>query len=186
MQNKIDKSSIFFRQSADLITYSRALSGLFVIIFLSNRNYLCAWLLIIIGGLSDILDGWLARKAGGGTTFGARLDPLADKILISAPLIWIASSQVLPLWAIWLSISREILISGWRKKLQGGAPASYLGKLKTILQFISMSLLLFPFTLNQSILDHIFNIGIMSFWASLILSLFSCFDYLFNIKGNHH
>ncbi len=46
--------------------------------------------------------------------WGARLDPLTDKILILAPLLWLGAAGSLPLWAIWLLLARELLISGWR------------------------------------------------------------------------
>ena len=98
-------------------------------------------MLLLIGALSDWADGWMARKAGGGSSWGARLDPLADKLLISAPLIWLAADQRLPLWAVWLLLARELLISGWRSGSQGGAPASWLGKWKTTFQFLSLFLM---------------------------------------------
>ena len=79
-----------------------------------------AWGLLLLGGISDAADGWLARRAGGGSAWGAQLDPLTDKILISAPLLWLAASGSLPLWAVWLLLARELLISGWRSG-QGSA-----------------------------------------------------------------
>ncbi len=64
-----------------------------------------AWLLLLLAALSDVVDGWLARRAGGGSSWGARLDPLADKLLLAAPIIWLASTNVLPLWSIWLLLA---------------------------------------------------------------------------------
>jgi hypothetical protein len=55
-----------------------------------------AWGLLLLGGISDAADGWLARRAGGGSAWGAQLDPLTDKILISAPLLWLAASGSQP------------------------------------------------------------------------------------------
>jgi CDP-diacylglycerol--glycerol-3-phosphate 3-phosphatidyltransferase len=75
---------------------------------------------------------------------GARLDPLTDKILISAPLLWLGATDLLPLWAVWLLLGRELLISGWRAGQGSGGPASKAGKAKTILQFASLLLLLWP------------------------------------------
>ena len=88
--------------------------GLPLLLALATDYDALAWWLLLIGGWSDAADGWLARRAGGGSTWGARLDPLADKLLISAPLIWLASEGTLPVWAVWLLLARELLISGWR------------------------------------------------------------------------
>ena len=91
-----------------------------------------AWGLLLLGGLSDAADGWLARRAGGGSVWGARLDPLTDKVLILAPLLWLGAQGALPLWAVWLLLARELLISGWRAGQGSGGPASWSGKAKTI------------------------------------------------------
>jgi len=135
-----------------------------------------AWGLLLIAGLSDAADGWLARKAGGGTSWGARLDPLTDKVLIVAPLLWLAASQRLPLWAVWLLLARELLISGWRAGADDGAPASWSGKAKTILQFLSLLLLLWPATwISHAVLNQV---GWWLFWPSLLLALSSAAGYL--------
>jgi CDP-diacylglycerol--glycerol-3-phosphate 3-phosphatidyltransferase len=129
-----------------------------------------------MAGLSDAADGWLARKAGGGTSWGARLDPLTDKVLILAPLLWLATEQRLPLWAVWLLLARELLISGWRAAADDGAPASSAGKAKTILQFVSLLMLLWPATWTGHVV--LIRIGWWLFWPSLLLALSSAAAYL--------
>ncbi len=129
-----------------------------------------------MAGLSDAADGWLARKAGGGTSWGARLDPLTDKVLILAPLLWLATEQRLPLWAVWLLLARELLISGWRAAADDGAPASSAGKAKTILQFVSLLMLLWPATWIGHVV--LIRIGWWLFWPSLLLALSSAAAYL--------
>ena len=79
------------RSLADGLTAGRAVLGLPLILALGAGWQGLAWWLLLLGGLSDWLDGWLARRAGGGSVWGARLDPLTDKILISAPLLWLAA-----------------------------------------------------------------------------------------------
>ena len=132
------------RLLADGLTIGRAVAGLPLILALQQGWAVLAWWLLLLAGLSDAADGWLARRAGGGTSWGARLDPLTDKVLIAAPLLWFAASGTLPLWAIWILLARELLISGWRAGVSDGAPASWGGKAKTILQFLSLLLLLWP------------------------------------------
>ena len=115
-----------------------------IIFVLKNGNNDIFILLLLIGGLTDFFDGFLARKFNHQSVLGAKLDPLADKIILIAPMIWLVHENLVPLWAVWLIISRELLITSWRSTKSSGAPASILGKFKTSLQFISIVLLLWP------------------------------------------
>jgi len=162
------------RQLANGLTLGRAGLGLPLILALSHGQIPLAWILLLLGGLSDWADGVLARKAGGGSVWGARLDPLTDKILIAAPLLWLGAKGILPLWAIWLLLARELLISGWRAAATSGGPASWSGKAKTILQFTSLLLLLWPW----GAASWAQLIGWWLFWPSLLLALGSAWGYL--------
>jgi CDP-diacylglycerol--glycerol-3-phosphate 3-phosphatidyltransferase len=167
------------RQLADGLTLMRALLGLPLIVMLAAGQAPLAWLLLLAGGLSDWLDGQLARRAGGGSVWGARLDPLTDKILISAPLLWLGASGRLPLWAIWVLLTRELLISGWRASESSGGPASLGGKAKTVLQFSSLLLLLWPGAWGgAALVSTLRGLGWWVFWPSLLLALSSALGYL--------
>jgi len=166
------------RQLADGLTVTRALLGLPLIVSLSAQELSLAWMLLLAGGLSDWLDGLLARHAGGGSIWGARLDPLTDKILISAPLLWLGASGQLPLWAIWLLLARELLISSWRAGETSGGPASVSGKAKTVLQFASLLLLLWPPSWGGEAATAVLHpLGFWLFWPSLLLALSSALGY---------
>jgi len=181
------------RRLADLLTIARAVLGLPLLLALGAGYQGLAWGLLLLGGLSDAADGALARRAGGGSVWGARLDPLTDKILISAPLIWLAARGLLPIWAVWLLLARELLISGWRAGQGSGGPASAAGKAKTILQFLALLLLLWPsdWTLGVPagaaggfglpILMQV--IGWWLFWPSLLLAISSAWGYLRQGRG---
>ena len=180
------------RRLADLLTISRALLGLPLLLALAGGHQALAWVLLLLGGLSDAADGALARRSGGGSVWGARLDPLTDKILVTAPLLWLAAERALPLWAIWLLLARELLISGWRAGQGSGGPASWGGKAKTILQFLALLLLLWPadwglpggfgaagFGAAGFELPLLLRaIGWWLFWPSLLLALSSALGYL--------
>lgn len=176
------------RRLADGLTAGRALLGLPLILSLSAGWDMLAWCLLLLGGLSDWADGALARRAGGGSVWGARLDPLTDKILIAAPLLWLGARGALPLWAIWLLLARELFISGWRSAQGSGGPASRSGKAKTILQFAALLLLLWPQGWSLGLASRGLGdlapplllpaIGWWLFWPSLLLALSSAWGYL--------
>ncbi|BEV36533.1 CDP-alcohol phosphatidyltransferase family protein [Synechococcus sp. M16CYN] len=168
--------SLFLRSLADILTLARAIAGFPLIIALQQGWIVGAWWLLLLASLSDAADGWLVRRAGGGTSWGARLDPLTDKVLLLAPLLWLATSETFPLWAIWTLLARELLISGWRAEANDGAPASTSGKVKTTLQFISLLLLLWPPTWFGQ--PTLVALGWWLFWLSWILALISAADYL--------
>ncbi|WP_398327860.1 CDP-alcohol phosphatidyltransferase family protein [Vulcanococcus sp.] len=167
------------RRLADGLTMGRAVIGLPLILALAANWNALAWWLLLLGGLSDAADGWLARRAGGGSVWGARLDPLTDKILILAPLLWLGAAGSLPLWAIWLLLARELLISGWRAGQGSGGPASWSGKAKTILQFAALLLLLWPQGWGpEAGVGMLHRLGFLLFWPSLLLALSSAWGYL--------
>jgi CDP-diacylglycerol--glycerol-3-phosphate 3-phosphatidyltransferase len=167
------------RRLADLLTIARAVLGLPLLLALASGWQTLAWLLLLLGGLSDAADGALARRAGGGSVWGARLDPLTDKILISAPLLWLAAQGALPLWAVWLLLARELMISGWRAAQGSGGPASWSGKAKTVLQFTSLLLLLWPSGWGSApLVTWLRWSGWLLFWPSLLLALGSAAGYL--------
>ena len=93
---------VVLRRLADFLTILRACLGLPLLLALGADQAAVAWWLLLFGGCTDAADGMLARRGGGGSVWGARLDPLTDKILISAPLLWLAAQGRLPLAAVWL------------------------------------------------------------------------------------
>lgn len=180
------RAAVSLRHLANGLTAVRALLGLPLILALGAGMQALAWWLLLLAGLSDWADGILARRAGGGSEWGARLDPLTDKILIAAPLLWLGATGRLPLWAIWLLLARELLISGWRSGASGGGPASLGGKAKTVLQFLSLLLLLWPSGWGAAVggpgsvgLAAVLQLlGFWLFWPSLLLALSSAWGYL--------
>ena len=164
----------------------RIFLGLPIIIALTNGNNNIFVLLLIIGGFTDFFDGYLARKYNQQTILGAKLDPLADKILLLGPMVWLVHENLIPLWAIWLIISRELLITSWRSDKDTGGPASIYGKYKTALQFISIILLLWPKSWGTVyVIYHINKLGYILFWLALFLTLSSAITYVFSQKANH-
>jgi CDP-diacylglycerol--glycerol-3-phosphate 3-phosphatidyltransferase len=167
---------VVLRRLADFLTILRACLGLPLLLALAADQAALAWGLLLFGGCTDAADGMVARRCGGGSVWGARLDPLTDKILISAPLLWLAAQGRLPLAAVWLLLARELLISGWRAGQTSGGPASLSGKAKTVLQFASLLLMLWPAA--WPLAPQLWRLGWWLFWPSLLLALLSALSYL--------
>ena len=180
------KKSTIWPRIINGLTISRILLGLPIIISLRNGNNEIFIFLILIAGLTDFLDGYFARKYDHKSVFGAKLDPLADKILLIGPMIWLIHENLVPLWSVWLIISRELLVTSWRSDKTSGGPASTQGKYKTTFQFISIILLLWPKGWGTIHTIYIINkIGYLSFWIAFFLTLSSAIKYVFNQKESH-
>jgi CDP-diacylglycerol--glycerol-3-phosphate 3-phosphatidyltransferase len=101
--------------------------------------------LFLVAAWTDVLDGWLARKRKQVSRLGILLDPIADKLLISAALISLVENQLAPAWAVVIIIGREFAVSGLRSiaAAEGWAiPASKAGKIKMFSQVVTIALLI--------------------------------------------
>jgi CDP-diacylglycerol--glycerol-3-phosphate 3-phosphatidyltransferase len=109
------------------------------------KNEILALGIFLVAAATDLLDGYLARRWGQVTTVGTLLDPIADKLLISAALISLVEVRMLPGWMAILIIGREFAVSGLRSiaAVEGYIiQASDLGKTKMLTQVIAISLML--------------------------------------------
>lgn len=108
-------------------------------------NDVIALMIFWIAAATDLLDGYLARRWQQVTTIGTLLDPIADKLLVSAALIALVQERVVPAWLVVLLIGREFAVSGLRSIAASEGftiGASELGKTKTVFQVIAISLLM--------------------------------------------
>ncbi|OLS01775.1 CDP-diacylglycerol--glycerol-3-phosphate 3-phosphatidyltransferase [Tissierella creatinophila] len=168
------------------ITFSRVLLvPIFIIMFYIDipNNQIYAGIIFIIAALTDTLDGYLARKNAQITNLGKFIDPLADKLLVSAALILLVESGAIPGWVVVTIIAREFTITGFRiiAASEGvNIAASSLGKFKTITQLIAIILLLF-----NNIFFEKFNIPMdqIFLYISLIFTVLSGYDYIY--KNRH-
>ena len=118
---------------------------LLVAVLLTKYNVLIAALIFLAASLTDLLDGYFARKREQVTTLGILLDPVADKLLISSAFISLVQLQVVPAWMVVIIIGREFAVSGLRSiaSAQGFTiDASELGKIKMATQVAAITLLI--------------------------------------------
>ena len=154
---------------------------------------LVPFFLFVLASFTDFLDGLLARLYKEESKLGELLDPIADKILVASALVLLVMNGIIKNYEVIAAIiilTREILISGLREFLAKGKiklPVSSLAKLKTVLQMISIGLLLSGETGNKIINFQDYNaqtIGIILLWLSAALTLFTGYDYM--RKGIDH
>ena len=167
----------------------------FVISFFLPGFYgeIIPFLLFVLASFTDFLDGLLARLYKEESKLGELLDPIADKIIVSAALILLVMNETIQNYEVIAAIiilTREILISGLREFLadvQIKMPVSSLAKGKTFIQMFSIAILLTGETGNKIINFENYNaqsIGIILLWLSAFLTLYTGYDYV--RKGIDH
>ncbi len=145
------------------------ISVLFLFWDVPHRDLIAAGF-FILAGLTDGLDGWVARVRKQTTQFGKSFDPFADKILISTALICLAKLHRVHWWMVWVILGREILITVLRQFAgKHGEPtgARWLGKAKTLSQVVAVTaIILWPAPASPLL------------WVALILTIVSGIDWL--------
>ena len=142
-----------------------------------------ALFLFILAGVTDYLDGYLARIWREQSQLGALLDPIADKLLVSTTLFLLAAFDRiggLTLLPAILILCREILVSGLREFLAGievRVPVSTLAKWKTTIQMVAIGFLIVG-DAGDAIVPYTVQIGIVGLWAAAVLTLITGYDYL--------
>lgn len=173
----------------NLLTWQRILAiPLLVAVYLvpwegwsmPSRN-LVATVIFVLAAVTDWVDGYLARRLGQQTPFGAFLDPVADKLLVCVALVMLLELGRVDSGVAAIIIGREIAISALREWMatigaRRSVAVSSLGKLKTVLQLIAIPLLLFHGRLFGSIDTQ--RLGTWLIWVAAILTLWSMGYYL--------
>lgn len=133
--------------------------------------------IFLVAAVTDFLDGWVARRRNQTTRLGALLDPIADKLLMSAAFISLVEMDPthVPAWMVVIIIGREFAVSGLRSiASQQGVTiaASPLGKGKMVSQVVAISLLILGYELGQFRI-----IGTVALWVVMVFALASGVDY---------
>lgn len=167
-----------------LTLFRIALIPVFVVIFYLPFHWThsaCA-IIFALAGVTDWLDGYLARVLGQQSDFGAFLDPVADKLIVAVALILLVSEKTWPLLSLpaVIIVSREILISALREWMaeigkRASVAVSILGKVKTIVQMIAIILLLL-YSPTSPLYIGLF--GYILLYISAILTIWSMLLYL--------
>ncbi len=177
----------------NILTLSRILA-VPILVFLLWRpgplDYAITFVLYCIVGITDYLDGYLARAQGTVSRLGQFLDPIADKIMVASVIVLLvarppASGLAGPIIADWhlipalVILLREIIVSGLREflaSLQVSIPVSQLAKWKTTFQLVSLGALILAGAVPQWPWVH--QVGLTTLWAAAALTLVTGWDYL--------
>jgi len=183
MPQGTDIKSLFKNPNA--LTGFRITASPVIIVLLLSPNRFFAFLAALVfslAAITDYFDGFFARRDGLVSNFGKAMDPLADKLLISTPLIMMTAYGWVPAWMVCLIIGRELAVTGLRNIIADRGEdisASNLGKYKTGFQIAAIIPLLlhYPyFGINMH------GIGTFLLWCALIFTLWSGVDYFIRFR----
>ena len=164
---------------ANIITIVRLLFTPFIIWLISSGYYKTSFIFFILSGLSDAIDGFIAKKFNQITILGSYLDPLADKILIVSSILILGFIGIIPSWLLILIVSRDLAIFGaviisWLMESDLKIEPIFSSKINTFLQILYIGLILLnlsDFT-NFSILES----TIIPYF-SIIIGFFTSFSW---------
>ncbi|MCI4680251.1 CDP-diacylglycerol--glycerol-3-phosphate 3-phosphatidyltransferase [Rhodoblastus acidophilus] len=148
-------------------------------------NFTLRWTalgLFVVAAVTDFFDGYLARAWEQQSALGRMLDPIADKLLVSAVLLILVADGTIKSWSLWAAIvilCREILVSGLREflaELKVSVPVSRVAKWKTAMQMIALGFLIAG-RAGEVVLPGTERIGLGLLWLSALLTLYTGWDY---------
>jgi CDP-diacylglycerol---glycerol-3-phosphate 3-phosphatidyltransferase len=144
-------------------------------VLLTRYDMRIAVLIFLAASVTDLLDGYFARKRQQVTTLGALLDPLADKLLILAAFLPLVQLQIVPAWMVVIIIGRELAVTGLRSiaATQGFTiQASELGKIKMVAQVAAITLLMLG-----KVYSPFQAVGQIALYVVVLFALLSAVDY---------
>lgn len=164
---------------ANKITIARMfLIPVLIVLYYMYPNTYAPAIIFIIASLTDMLDGYLARKNDQITAFGKFIDPLADKILAITALILFLESEILPAVPVIIVIYREFAVSGFRLVAANRGvtiAAGKTGKIKTALQFIGIAIILIAIGGD---FNQLLSIGVITIYLSVVMTVVSFIVYI--------
>jgi len=168
------------------LTISRiALVPLFVAAFFlpEEPGRWIVFLLFCLAGLTDAVDGMIARKLKAESSLGRMLDPIADKLVVSAALLMLTADRTLQgihLVPALVILCREILVSGLREFLAGAdvsLPVTRVAKMKTVVQMVAIAALIAT-TASERMLPGVTSLALIGLWLAAALTMYTGYAYL--------
>lgn len=171
-----------FKHVPNILTVVRFILIPAIIISILNEQYIIAFIILTISGLTDVLDGYIARKYNFITNFGKLIDPLADKATQVAILTTLAFKEIIPMWLIIIIFVKELVLIAGASFLYGKelvVSSKWFGKLATVLFYIAIV---------SSLFIRYFNITIafdmILYYLALLMTIFSLIMYIITFFKN--
>lgn len=182
-----------FKHVPNILTIIRFFLIIPLIFFAFQDNYIAAIIILTISGITDILDGYIARKFNFVTDFGKLMDPLADKTTQIALLGTLTIQKIIPLWIIVIVIIKEFMMISGASFLYGKelvVSSKWYGKLATVLFYIAIVCSLFTEYWNRALIT-MYNLPKMPefhtyiYYLAVIATIFSLIMYIkaFYLQG---
>ncbi|MBI4508163.1 MAG: CDP-diacylglycerol--glycerol-3-phosphate 3-phosphatidyltransferase [Deltaproteobacteria bacterium] len=174
-------------QLPNLLTLGRIATLPLVLAFIDNYSRLLSFtsaVIFLAGVITDVLDGYLARRRGQVTVLGQFLDPLADKLFVLGVLVFLVARDRVAEWLVVVLMSRELAVTGLRSIASSYGlviAAGGGGKAKTALQSVGLVFLLLHFPYKLIFFDYVVdfhNLGTYLLYLSLVMSVWSFGEYL--------
>jgi len=144
---------------------------------------LLAFFLFLSAAITDLADGYYARKHKIETVLGKLMDPVADKVLVTVALVMLIPMQRIPAWVVFVILARELVITGLRGVAASTGvvvAASNLGKVKSVLQYVALCILIFPLGVLPLPFLHELGLGIL--YVSAVMTVWSGVDYFYRFQ----
>ena len=169
-----------FLNLPNLLTIGRLILVPFVIRELWVRDFRLALTLVFVAGATDAVDGFLARHFNSTTRLGAYLDPVADKLLLVSVYVMLAVDAAVPVWLLWMVLSRDVLILamvawGWFVAGVRSFPPSVWGKVSTFLQIVTALVVMSTRAFPAQIPEGAFQSGLVLLTA--VAAIWSGLNY---------
>lgn len=179
---------VILRNIPNALTIMRSILIVPFILFLYDKSYVNAFYIFVLAGFSDCLDGWLARYFNWQSPFGTFIDPVADKLLITASFIALALIDKLPWWLVTLVFLRDLTISigviSWFVFIQKkpDLKPTFISKINTVVQLLLVSLSLFELAFSKAVLQ----VDSILIYVTAMTTFFSFFDYVWTWGRKAH
>ena len=164
----------FMKHVPNILTIVRFILIPFIVYFAMKEQYIITTIILIISGITDILDGIIARKFNFITDFGKLMDPLADKATQVATLVVLVLQNIIPFWILAVVIIKEFIMVAGASFLYGKETvvfSKWYGKLSTVLFYIAIfsSLIIKYFNITFNFADYIYYLAVAVTIFSLIM-----------------
>jgi CDP-diacylglycerol--glycerol-3-phosphate 3-phosphatidyltransferase len=168
--------------TANMITIVRIIMVPFVLVILLTKmqnKEIIAFAIFVTAAITDSIDGYIARKFNEVSSLGKFLDPLADKLLVSAALIALVYLQEVETWAVAIIILRELFISAFRLYFlinNASFSASIPAKLKTTFQIVAIAILILYRKMPYA--NYFYKLGTAVLYIAVFLTIYSGAEYV--------